>query len=826
MGLRLCLVCSLTAFALNAAEVTLGGRVTDENDAPVENVRVIIHPAPLTPPRTGLWETRTIASGSFSVTLPEPGNYRIDAEREGYYQLKDRPVHVESTTEVTLVINSVREVFQSVDVNEQPSPVDISQTQNQIRLTGTEVNNIPYPNSHSLRNSVKLMPDVIEDASGGFHVNGAQENQVQYRLNGFNITNPVSGQYQTILAVEGIRSLDLSTGRLSPDLGKGSAGTLAINTASGTDAFHYTATNFVPGFKTQEGLHLSNWYPRVGISGPMVRGRAWFSDTFDSEYTNAIITGLPRGQDSRNGWAGSELLHTQVNITPSNILHTDFLVNIDNQGRVGLGALSPVSTTTSLHTREYMASIKDQIFPGAGMMIEAGYAHNHFSDSQTPQGPGLYLISPEGTSGNYFVSSHDTASRDQSFIQVALPQAHWFGSHQLQAGSDVDVLNYDATFHRTGYEVVSLTGAPLSETLYEGPGLVHVRNLEVSGWVLDTWHMSKRLQVDLGVREDWDRRVDNALIEPRIAFSWSPSASGKTRISGGYSLTADAVTLGMLGRPLDQTALTTTFGADGAPAGPPQPASFTLGNSLLKLPRATNWTASVDHTFTAKLYATAKYTRRRTSDGFAFVNTLAPDVPPSALPLPNTALAGLYELTNLRHDNFDSVQLSLHQNLSGQYEWMVSWTHSRAVSNTVIDPNSPQPLQLLQTFVPVPWNAPNRVLAETYLPLPWHEWSVAALADLRSGFPFSIRDQSGVIVGGVDGQRYPVNFDLNLAIERMVTLHGYRFALRGGVNNLTARANPTAVYNTTGTAEFLHFAGDEGRHFTVRIRFFGRAGSR
>ncbi len=41
---------------------------------------------------------------------------------------------------------------------------------------------------------------------------------------------------------------------------------------------------------------------------------------------------------------------------------------------------------------------------------------------------------------------------------------------------------------------------------------------------------------------------------------------------------------------------------------------------------------------------------------------------------------------------------------------------------------------------------------------------------------------------------------MNVAIERMVTFHGYRFALRGGVDNATGQANPPAVDNVSGAA--------------------------
>jgi len=99
-------------------------------------------------------------------------------------------------------------------------------------------------------------------------------------------------------------------------------------------------------------------------------------------------------------------------------------------------------------------------------------------------------------------------------------------------------------------------------------------------------------------------------------------------------------------------------------------------------------------------------------------------------------------------------------------------------------------------------------------------------ADLRSGFPFSVREPAGMVVGAFDGYRYPLNFDLNIAVERMIVLRGYRFALRGGMDNITNQANPTAVNNVTGAPQFLQFLGDEGRHFVVRIRFFGRAGTK
>jgi len=253
-------VSALMAFPLGAADVTLYGRVVDENDAPVRAARVTVRPAAVSTiaASANSWEADTDPTGAFTLAFPGPGDFLVSVAREGYYELKDRAVHVEAAQELTLAISIVREVFQSVNVNAETSPVDAGQTQSQEHLTGTEVNDMPYANSHSLRNSMQLMPAVVQDAAGTLHVNGSSENQVLYLLNGFNITNPISGQFQTLLAVEGIRSVDLSSGRYSPEFGKGSSGLLGVSTENGTDAFHLTATDFIPGVNIQQGLHLGN----------------------------------------------------------------------------------------------------------------------------------------------------------------------------------------------------------------------------------------------------------------------------------------------------------------------------------------------------------------------------------------------------------------------------------------------------------------------------------------------------------------------------------------------------------------------------------------
>ena len=823
--------------AAGASDMPLSGLVRDENDAPVAQAQVVLRQVVLRPvdgsPNARRWQALTDPAGAFSLLLPA-GDYTIGVAREGFHELKAQSVHLGSALELRLTLNHVREVFQSVNVEEPSSPVDLASTRNAERLSGTAINDLAYANSQNLRNSMKLMPGVLQDSRGMLHQNGASEEQVQYLLNGFNLSDPLTGQFQTSLAVEGIRSLEYSSGRYSPEFGKGSAGAMAISTQSGTDDFRYTATNFIPGIDIRQGVRLGNWYPRFGVSGPIRRGRAWFADTFESEYNNALITGLPAGQNTRSSWTGSNLLHTQVNLTPRHILFADFLANVSNKDRVGLGPLDPIPTTQTVRSREYFASVKDQFFPGGGWLAETGYAHNEFRRAQTPQGQDFYVFSPEGRSGNYFVTSDQRASRDQAMAHVYFPQFALAGTHQIEAGTDLDFLGYSGNNRRTGYDLIGPGGWILSRTTFSGPGAFHVNDTEFALWVLDTWRIARRIRIDAGFRQDWDRLVRNQGWSPRVAVSWAPFRDERTRLAAGYAVTRDAVTLDPFGRVLDQVASTVSFDSRGVPSGPPALTTFEPATSKLRLPRAVNWTLSADRELGERLFGSLRFLRRRSSSGFDFLNTLDPDAPPSLLPLPNGAAAGTYRLANLRRDDYDSVQVSVRHNYSDQHQWMASYTWSRAHSNAVLDENSAVPLQVLPQGVPMPWDAPHRFLAWAYLPVSHvpralgsaKEWSVAALVDARTGFPWSIQQSNGLVSGDVDAQRFPFSFSLNLALERLVTFRGYRFALRGGADNVTGRRNPAAVNNVVGSPQFRNYFGDEGRHFVVRIRFFGRAGAK
>jgi len=788
------------------AQIPVTGQVVDAKGTPISNARITIKPT-----GSGLniiLQSVSRPTGTFSILFPSAGTYLVSIQCDGYFEIRDRLVDVTAALNIILTLERIRETFEAVSVRDSPTPLDPTQTGFRRTLSGIAITNIPYSGGPSVRNAVKLMPSVVQDRYGGMHFEGAEENQLLYTLNGFNIGDPLTGRYNTRSSMDNIQSLDFLSGRYSPEFGRGSAGVLAIHAEAGTDQLNHTATNVVPGLDTHQGLHFGNWSPRFSITGPVRRGRFWFADSFEVGYDQAYVNGLPEGENQRSGWAGSNLLHTQFNLKPSHILFAAFLANVSHQDRTGLGPLDPISTTTNQRSYDYFLSLKDQVYLSRGMLIELGYAHNYFSNHQIPQGNLPYVISPNGRSGNYFVNSARQTTRDQVRADIFVPRIQLAGTHDLKVGVDLDLLTYAAELRRTAYEQVGLSGELLSKTTFQGRGALGLRSLQASSYLLDSWQPRKNVTINLGVRQDWDDLIRRSVLSPRVSFAWSPFVAGRTRISAGYATTYDTATLDIFSRPLDQQSMTARFNPDQTAAGTTSGTAFTIDNSDLRPPRSANWSFGFDQQLPHNIYLSTNNLWRFGRDGFTY-STTAGDV---------------FQLTNTRRDEYHSAAVSIRQSLADQSEWTASYIHSRAASNAAVDLSIDQPIRVRDNLGPVPWDAPERFLATAFLPVPrFKTFSVAVLVDARSGFPFSVTDETGQVVGKVNSHRFPPTLDLNLHIERRFTLHRYRFAIRAGFNNVTDHPNPSAVNSVIGATQYLQFLGNEGRHFLLRFRLLGRS---
>jgi hypothetical protein len=795
--------------------------VVDENGSPVAGARVTAAiPQPLPARPIDKAADTSDAAGLFHLDLPAEGEYALTAEHEGFFPSRLASVTLQADTPLEVHLNHVDELNQSVQVHYATPIVDPEQTSEVKRLTEEELRNAPVVNSQDYRSSLPLMPGVVNDNSGKPHFNGARPAQTNYRLNGFNISNPVSGELTTRLNVDAVSAIEWDASRFAPDRGKGSAGTLDLRTRMGDDHWSFGGTNFVPGIGTQGGAHLNHWSPRLMFSGPLKKGRGWFHNAFDVFYVADTVDGLPSGENRANSISGSNLTRLQWNVRENQILTGSFLLNIDHSRRVGLSILNPAETTVDRWQSLLFGTVKDQFLIGRGL-LEVGFATTRARFRGSPQGNEPYTITPFGASGNFFRNDDQRSGRQEWLVNGFLKPVSWHGTHQFAVGADVERTDLTEDVIRHELTVSRVDGSPVRDVRFIGNQRRAQALLEVFTYVKDRWNPTSALTLDLGFRTQWDKYSGGAPPAPRLAAAWAPKKLNGAKLSAGWGVFYDPLTLRNLSRNQEQFSVSTFYSPSGAALGPPIQTRYALNPRDLRLARFTLASVSVEKAVAGNIYGRISLSAREGSRGPTFVqNTLN-------YPLNE------YVLENVERQRYRSAEFAARGTLAGKMQWFASYTRSSARSSAVVAYSIELPLLAQQTGGPLDWDSPHRILTRGWMPLP-NTWLPHALrgligdtdfqflSDYRTGFPFTVTTEAGRIVGEPNSTRFPSYFSLNIALERKFPLRGYLWAFRAGLINALDRSNPNVVNSDFDSPQFMTFGRGQPRAVNVRLRFVGR----
>jgi hypothetical protein len=807
------------------AQVAITGRVVDETGAAVDGARVEVRGPEGTPVSVS-----SDRAGNFRVALPAAGEYVIRAERHGFFLYQGKPRLFESgPSDLTITLNHVQEFADHVDVVYSPPAIDPTQPAERKELDNAEILTVPYPAPHDYRNALPMMDGVVQDNSGRAHFNGAQQNQTNYTLDGFNVSDPVTGRLEARVNIESIQAMDLQTSRFSAENGRGSAGVLDLKTKMGDDRFRFGGTNFVPSISTESGTHLNKWTPRLELSGPIVKGRAWFHNGLDVVYDADTVTELPRGENRRHGTTLADLTRFQVNLRPSNILTGSFLLNRADTDRYGLSFFNPTEATTNRFDSLYMSSLRDQhYFPG-GSLLDVGFADTRGISRVVPQGNSLYEITPEGNRGNYFTGFDRHFFRQQWIANLFLPTLRLHGEHRLKFGIDFEREAFHQKVMRHDYAVLRDDQSVARYVSFIGSPFQARKNFEGAHYIQDAWSPREGLLIESGLRLEWNEVIRAMQIAPRFAVAFAPKWLKETKFSAGWGVYYDPISLDLISRAQEQVSLATFYSPQGVPTGPVA-STFLVDDHVLRSPYSHTFSVSVERKLPGSFYLKSGVMQRLGHRGMTFMPRA---VVPGAIDDPVGLAEASYELSNVRRPRYRAFEISLRHTFASRYEWFIGYTLSSSRSNAAVDYNLENPVFAPQGPGPFPWDTPHRVHMWGWAPLPNQilprflrfttaNTTAGYLVEYRTGFPFSVVNEESVLVGDPNSRRYPNYFNINLHLERQFRALHYLWAWRFGFNNLTNSGNYNAVNNVIGTPQFLTYGRGQARAFTVRLRFLGR----
>jgi hypothetical protein len=819
----------ITAGIRAAESADCTGLVLDENGVPVGAAQVKLEDA------AGIaHRTETDGTGRFTLHNLPPGDYKAEVRKEGFFVLTGQIVTLRAgANEFSLVLNHEQEIHEQVQVTAPSNEIDTQDTSRRSSLSARDIRDIPVPNSHILQESLVALPEIVQDNRNNLHVAGARSGDTQYLLDGFEIGDPAGGALTSRFNVDAARAAEVQTGRVGAAYGHSGASILSLETADGDDRWRFGTTNPAPGINIQQGAHLGNWYPRFTFSGPLERGRFWFSNSISVQHTFGVVKQLRPGPDTFEEWAGDNLLRLQYNITPKHILHASFLYNRANDTNLGLDALDPQSTTVTADQRRAFVSLKDQVWLH-NTLFELGFAADGGVLDYTPQGSQPFVLLINGTTGNYFQHLSQRGRRLQTVANMMAGSRHWHGTHQLAAGANVAGLLFHQSAQRGEIDALQATNAidgtactaPVAGCLvrrstFARTSFPHLSNTQAGAYAQDTWSITRHFVFQAGLRTDWDRFTQSATVEPRLSANVLPTGDDRAKLSLGWGTYNAPLNLALISQVLDQQQLDTFFiDSTGHPIPPTTAVSqFVLPAAGLQQPRFMTSSVGWQERFGRDTLVDIELLARDGSHGFAFVDQ-QPSQP-----------GGIFLLQDRRKDRYRSATLSARHAFSQSAEVYVAFTRSCAHSNQVLNPALGSIFYAPQQSAPLAWDAPNRLLTWGWAPT--HIWGVqlSYFFEYRTGYPFSAVNLQQQLVGAANSLRFPAYANLNLGIEKKFGFRGYLWAARIEAVNILGRQNPDSVVNNVDapacttlvrTGCFGAFSGGQGRATTLRVRFVGR----
>jgi hypothetical protein len=681
-----------------------------------------------------------------------------------------------------------------------------------------EIVNIPYPTSRDVRNLLPFNPGVLQDGTGQVHLAGSDTYSTLDLLDGFDMRSPAGGHLTMRISTVSVRTVEIETTRYPVEYGKATGGVLAYLTGMGDNRFRFNATNFVPSFRENNGVHFDKFVPRATLSGPLVHGRAWFVDGAELEADDNYVPELPKGANTDPLWRESNLSKAQVNLDPNDILIAGLLYNNFHSPFDGISALVPQSSTTKRTTIAWLPYLREQHSFSGGTLLELGVADLRIRDGYVPRGDSPFEITPETSRGSYFENLTSRSHRFQETAVLYLPPRHWHGVHDWKAGLDLDQIAFGEKWFRAPISYLREDGTLLRMSTFPSQPPFARNNFEVGAYVEDRWSAAKGLLIEPGLRFDWDEILRRPLYSPRVAMTYAPGAKPRTKLSAGIGLYYDHTQLAYLQEALAGLREDTYYAADGVtPLGPPLLTSFIANDSELHEAHVLNWSVGVERELSANTTATVSYLDKRGSNEFVYANQESP------------ALSGTYLLTDGRNYTYRSAEFDMRHTFSNGYMLFGSYTRSFTHTNAALDYSPAISVLGPQQPGPLPWDSPNRMLSWGWLPvpelplihLPKGGWDFVYSLDWRTGFPYTSVNANQQVAGLPGSMRFPDYLALDPGLEWKFHFHGAYFGLRGILENATGRQNPFIVNNVVDSSRYGVFSQSEGRAFTARLRLIG-----
>jgi hypothetical protein len=780
----------------------------------------------------------TDGAGNFIFSDLPAGTYLLSAEADGFPAVT-REINLPAGAALDIEVVLTATVSETITVREEEGLLSQGETTTANTVRSQTLKDMPL-RAENYQSAILLTPGVVRDKGGADHLKGARADQSAYTVNGADVTDPATGNLAFDIPLEAAASVQVEENPYSAEFGRLTGGATNLETKGGGDKFRLNATRFFPTFRNVVGGKMDSFRPRLTFSGPLVRGRLFFLQSFEYRFTRTRVPSLPSPRDNSTSENFNSFTQIDLNINKSH--RAKFIAAFFPQKSrfVGLNTFNPQEVTPNFKQRGELFSVSEQAIFGDASFLTSALSYRTFDVKVFAQGTQPLTVTPDGNAGNYFADSSRQSRRLQWQETYYAKPLTLGGQHSFRLGGEFDRTRVTGLFHDRPVLIRRGDGTLAQRIDFAGDGMVSRSTNEFVAFVQDRWVVSKRLTFDAGLRFDRNgiaRRNDFA---PRLSFLYLPLKDDRTVVRGGAGLFYDRIPLSVGNFELDNEEdallfdssadllppskrftelprrVVTSFAPDGTTVVDGPRRFRNRVENMRRVPSSLRWSLQLDRRLAKSVTARVGYLERSTKNELIIEPRIG-RLNTGRLVLSPSGRSRYRELQLL------ATYFSRHVgNWSASYVWSKAEGDLNTADNFLGD--FPALVVRPNEYGPLPFDAPHRFLAYGQVKTRFG-LIISPSLEVRSGFPFSLVNERLDFVGARDrAGRFPTFLSLDVQATKDFTipkfvpkLEGKKARVGAAVFNVTNHFNPRDVLNNTGSPRVGQFSNSLGT--SVRGKF-------
>lgn len=696
--------------------------------------------------------------GKFAFNTVPPGSYTITAQAPGMTATRSIAVTTGSVSEIELEMK-IRAIEESTTVTARTDQVDIKELSGSNTIGESAVDNMPN-REERFDSLLPLVPGVVRGRNGVINMKGATASQNGALLNSADVTDPATGESAINIPIDVVSSVQVLSTPYDPEYGKFTGAVSNVETRPGDfNKFRMSAQNLLPRLRKLDGsiMGIAAATPRITFSGPIVKDRIAFTQSFEYRYERDPVDSLPPLESDTRTESFSSYTQADVNINKNQTATVSFAIFPQKLDYYGLNTFTPQPSTPNLHERGYQAYLQHRYVTNSGSLLTSQVSFRQFDANLLPNSDAPYELLVETTKGGFFNhQDRDTTRTEWEEIFRSHPY-HLLGTHEFNAGLDFARSSYNGREEFSPVQILGTGGYPLERIQFGPASTFSIDQNETAWFAGDKWAVSNRLTLDLGLRLDRDSVTDSVNTAPRVGFVLALTGDNKTVLKGGAGFFYARV-------PLDIPAFRymparTVVGLNAAGENIGSTEYSNVISSELRNPRSEVWNMELDRQVTSDFLLRVAYQQRNTIHEY-YLNPIS------------SGTTGVLSLSDRGSDLYKEFQIT------GRYQihhstLNASYVHSRAFGDlndfNQFFGNDPQPVIQPNQRARLNFDAPNRVLVWGEIAAPF-KLTVAPVIDVHTGFPYSTINQYREFVGPRNDLRFPRFVSTDLQVWREITL--------------------------------------------------------